>query len=149
MKYQCITFWYQKTICSPLMVYTTKYGLVGSSVLRTDLCTKFAPELKIYQCIRFWYHELCGNQTYIKQHVPCSQEKSYILLYKFMPGSPRINLYLYSGNYGEDTISDHIVDCYLFSGRSCIRHWQAIWGMFCIQRNTVFSWMSYLFKIHV
>ena len=25
--------------------------------------------------------------------------------------SPRINLYLYSGNYGEDTISNHIAVC--------------------------------------
>ena len=36
--------------------------------------------------------------------------------------SPLINLYLYSGNYGEDTISNHIVGCYLFPGRYRIRH---------------------------
>ena len=58
----------------------------------------------------------CLNRAYIKQHVFYSKEKSYILLYKFESDSPRINLYLYSGNYGEDTISNHIVDCYLFPG---------------------------------
>ena len=42
--------------------------------------------------------------------------------------SPRINLY--SGNYDEDTISNHIVDCYLFHGWCRIRHWQGIWGMY-------------------
>ena len=36
--------------------------------------------------------------------------------YKFLSVSPRINLYLYSGNNGEDTTSNHIVDCYLFPG---------------------------------
>ena len=45
-----------------------------------------------------------------------------VLLYKLMSVSPRINLYLYSGNYGEDTISNHIVDCYLFPERCRIRH---------------------------
>ena len=35
---------------------------------------------------------------------------------------PRINLYLYSGNYGEDTSSNHIVDCYLFPGRCRLHH---------------------------
>ena len=55
-------------------------------------------------------------------HVLCSQDKDKVLLYKLMSVSPRINLYLYSGNYGEDTISNHIVDCYLFPGRCRIRH---------------------------
>ena len=57
-----------------------------------------------------------------------------------MSASPPINLYLYSGNYGEDTISDHIVDCYLFPGRRRIRHWQWIWGTWCILLNT---WMLF------
>ena len=39
-----------------------------------------------------------------------------------MSVSPRINLYLYSGNYGEDTISNYIVDCCLFAGWCRIRH---------------------------
>ena len=30
------------------------------------------------------------------------KKKDNILLYKYVSGSPRINLYLYSGNYGED-----------------------------------------------
>ena len=49
-------------------------------------------------------------------------------MYKLKLISPRINLYLYSGNYGEDTISNHIVDCYLFPGRCRIHHWQGIWS---------------------
>ena len=48
-----------------------------------------------------------------------------------MSVSQRINLYLNSGNYGEDTISNHIVGCYLFPGQCRIHHWQAIWGMYC------------------
>ena len=39
------------------------------------------------------------------------REQDKVLLYKLMSVSPRINLYLYSGNYGEDSISNHIVDC--------------------------------------
>ena len=49
-----------------------------------------------------------------------------VLLYKSMSVSLRINLYFYSGNYGEDRISNHIVGCYLFPGRCRIRHLQAI-----------------------
>ena len=45
-----------------------------------------------------------------------------VLLYKLMSVSPRINLYLYGGNYGEDRISNHIVGCYLFPERCRIRH---------------------------
>ena len=52
----------------------------------------------------------------------CSQDKDKVLLYKLMSVSPRINLYLYSGKNGEDTISNHIVDCYLFPGQCRIRH---------------------------
>ena len=62
-------------------------------------------------------------------HLFGSQEKSLILLYKLVSDSPRINLYLYSGNYGEDPISNHIVDYYLFPGWCRIHHWQGIWGM--------------------
>ena len=50
------------------------------------------------------------------------KEKDKVLLYKLSANLPCINLYLYSGNYGEDTISKHIVDCYLFPGRCRIRH---------------------------
>ena len=53
---------------------------------------------------------------------------------KLMFASPRINLY--SGNYGEATISNHIVGCYLFPGRCRIRHWQGAWGTWCILLNS-------------
>ena len=52
----------------------------------------------------------------------CSQNKDKVLLNKLMSVSPRINLYVYIGYYGEDTISNHIVDCYLFPGRCGIHH---------------------------
>ena len=58
-----------------------------------------------------------------------SHDKDKVLLYKLMSVSPHINRYLYSGNYGEDTISNHIVGCYLFPGRCRIRHWRGVWGM--------------------
>ena len=51
-----------------------------------------------------------------------SQGKSVILLYKIGSDPPHINLYLYSGNYCEDTISNHIVDCNLFPRRCRIHH---------------------------
>ena len=49
------------------------------------------------------------------------KKKDNVLLYKLMSVPPRMNLLLYSGNYGEDTISNHIVGCYLFPGRYRIR----------------------------
>ena len=64
-----------------------------------------------------------------------------VLLYKLMSVSPRINLYLYTGNYGEDAISNHIVCWCLFSGRCGIRHWQGI-----TQLNTLFSVMCSHFR---
>ena len=70
------------------------------------------------------------------QHVLCSREKSKDLVYKLESGLPRVNLYLHSGNYGEDTISNHIVGCYLFPGRCRIRHWQGIWGKYCRKLNS-------------
>ena len=75
-------------------------------------------------------------QIYTSEHLFCSQEKSKFLLYKLVSISPHIIiLYLCSGNYGEDTISNHIVDCYLFPGRCRIRHWEGIWGMCCTELN--------------
>ena len=65
----------------------------------------------------------------------CSQNKDKVLLYKLESVTPRTNLYLYSSNYGEDTISNHIVGCYLFPGRCRIRHWQGIWSKYCTELN--------------
>ena len=59
-------------------------------------------------------------QIYISHICFILKEKSLILLFKLESVSPRINLYLY--NYGEDTISNHIVGCYLFGGLCCIHH---------------------------
>ena len=50
----------------------------------------------------------------------CSQEHDNVLFYHSMLDLARINLY--SGNYGEDSISNHIVGCYLFPGWCRIRH---------------------------
>ena len=84
----------------------------------------------------------------MQQHVFRSQEKGKLLWYTFLSMSPRINLYLYSGNYGEDTISNHIVDCYLFPGRCRIRHAQGIRGMCWIELNILFSGQYYKVKLY-
>ena len=63
-----------------------------------------------------------SNWTLQKQHVFLSQDKDKVLLYKLRSASPHINLHLHTGNYGEDTISNQIVGCYLFPGRCRIRH---------------------------
>ena len=103
---------------------STKYGLVGSYLFPTHDFTcnvlKLASYVKLYRCTKFIPHTF----------VLFSTEK-FITLYKLESLSPSINLYLYSCNYGEDTISNHIVEYYLFPWRCRIRHWQGTWGMYC------------------
>ena len=84
----------------------------------TTWTTKIGPKLRNIDVLDFDTIKLLNSAD------KCffSQRKSCVLLYKLMFVSPRINLYLNSGNYGEDTISNHIVHCYLFPGQCCIRH---------------------------
>ena len=106
--------------------YLTKYGLVGNYWLPTHENTCSQASCTKIDLLR---QSVSLYQIYTSHICFCSQEKSNFLLYKLVSVSPRINLYLYSGNYGEDTISNHIVGSYLFPGRCRIRHWQGIWGM--------------------